>query len=241
MPLLEVTNLNVTYGVQRALNDVSLTVNEGEIVVMIGPNGAGKSSTIKAVGGILAHAGGRIENGDIIFRGKNIKGRRTDELVKLGISFVHDTHRVFPSMTVLENLEMGGYTLSGNAAVQRKIDEVIALFPRLGERKKQAAGTLSIGEQQMLAIGRSLMLTPALLLVDEPSIGLSPNFVETIFSRFVEINRGGTALLIVEQNTRKALELCHRGYVFEIGRIAMEGTHHDLLENRHIRSIYLGE
>jgi branched-chain amino acid transport system ATP-binding protein len=240
MPLLEVMDLTVMYGAQPAVDAVSLSVSDGEIVVVIGPNGAGKSTVIKAVGGIIPSVNGRIGKGTVTYRGKNIAGLRTDELVRLGISFVPDSHRVFPSMTVLENLEMGGYILDGKATLRRKIDEVIGLFPHLGERKKQAAGTMSLGERQMLAIGRALMLTPALLLVDEPSMGLSPNFVETIFARFAEINRTGTALLIVEQNARKALELCHRGYVFETGRIALEGSRGDLLGNPKIRYVYLG-
>jgi branched-chain amino acid transport system ATP-binding protein len=241
MSLLKVSNLTVNYGAVKAIDGVSFAVNEGEIVVMIGPNGAGKSTALKAVSGVLEESGGRIENGSIEYKRKNIKGLRTDELVKLGISLVPDGRRVFPSMTVYENLEMGGFTLSGKDSVKRKIDEIIHLFPMLRERKKQIAGTLSTGEQQMLAIGRALMLKPVLLLVDEPSVGLSPNFVETIFSKFSEINKTGTGILIVEQNARKALEVCHRAYVFEIGKIAFDGEKMALLGDNRIKKIYLGE
>jgi ABC-type branched-chain amino acid transport systems, ATPase component len=241
MSLLNVSNLTVNYGAVKAIDNVSFVVSKGEIVVMIGPNGAGKSTALKAVSGVLTESNGRVENGAIEYNGKNIKGLRTDELVKLGISLVPDGRRVFPSMSVYENLEMGGFILPGKDNLKRKIDEIISLFPRLGERKKQAAGTLSTGEQQMLAIGRALMLKPVLLLVDEPSVGLSPNFVETIFSKFIEINKSGTSILIVEQNARKALEVCHRAYVFEIGKIAFDGEKKTLLEDTRIKKIYLGE
>lgn len=241
MSLLNVSNLTVNYGVVKAIDSVSFAVNEGEIVVMIGPNGAGKSTALKAISGVLEDSGGHIENGSIEYKGNSIKEFCTHELVKLGISLVPDGRRIFPSMTVYENFEMGGYTLSGKDDIRRKAEEMIALFPRLGERKKQTAGTLSTGEQQMLAIGRALMLNPALLLVDEPSVGLSPDFVETIFSKFIEINKTGASILIVEQNARKALEICHRAYVFEIGKIAFEGGKTALLENERIKKIYLGE
>lgn len=241
MTLLKVSNLTVNYGVVKAIVNVSFAVNEGEIVVMIGPNGAGKSTALKAVCGVLDEANGSIINGSIEYKSKNIKGIRTDELVKLKISLVPDGRRVFTTMSVYENLEMGGYTLNNKNIVRQKIEEVFQLFPRLGERKRQSAGTLSTGEQQMLAIGRSLMLKPDLLLVDEPSVGLSPNFVELIFSKFIEINKSGTSILIIEQNARKALEICHRAYVFDIGKIAFNGKKESLLEDERIKKIYLGE
>ena len=240
MPLLEVANLAVQYSAVRAVTNAAFSVEKGEIVAMIGPNGAGKSTALKAISGTLEEYNGHIQDGVIEHSGQSIKGLRTDELVKLGISLVPDGRRVFTSMAVYENLEMGGYILPEKKEVRRKINEIITLFPRLGERRKQAAGTLSTGEQQMLAIGRALMLNPTLLLVDEPSVGLSPNYVETIFSKFVEINKTGTSILIVEQNARKALEICHRAYVFEIGRIAFSGTRTELLEDKRIKQVYLG-
>jgi len=241
--LLEAKNLTVYYGTVKALEDISFKVNEREIVAMIGPNGAGKSTALKAVSGLLEETGGTIESGEILFEGKNIKGFRTDELVIKGMSLVPEGRRVFPTMTVYENLEMGGFTVaSGQGSVIReRIEKVFELFPLLKDRVKQKAGTLSSGEQQMLAIGRALMLKPKLLLADEPSLGLSPNFVDLIFDKLIEINKKGTSILLVEQNARMALEVCHRGYVFEIGSIALEGEKKSLIENERIKEIYLGE
>jgi branched-chain amino acid transport system ATP-binding protein len=187
--ILQVQNLTVYYGTVKALEDVSFKVDEGEIVAMIGPNGAGKSTALKAVSGLLEETGGKIERGEILFEGKNIKGLRTDELVIKGISLVPEGRRVFPTMTVSENLEMGAYTVaSGQGSVLReRVEKVFELFPLLRDRVEQKAGTLSSGEQQMLAIGRALMLKPKLLLADEPSLGLSPNFVDMIFDKLIDL------------------------------------------------------
>jgi branched-chain amino acid transport system ATP-binding protein len=238
--LLEARNLTVYYGMVKALENVSFHVEEGEIVAMIGPNGAGKSTALKAVSGVLHAAGGHIENGEILFEGESIKGLRTDELVKKGISLVHEGRRVFPTMTVLENLEMGAYTRNDKDGIEEGIEKVFALFPQLRQRTNQRAGSLSSGEQQMLALGRALMLKPRLLLTDEPSFGLSPNFVELIFDKLIEINRNGTSILLVEQNAQMALEVCHRGYVFEVGSIALEGRKDILVENEKVKNVYLG-
>lgn len=237
--LLEVKNLTVFYGAVEALNKVSLHMSEGEIVAMIGPNGAGKTTALRAISGLI-----KLEapsSGEIIFNGENIENLRTDILVKKGMSLVPEGRRVFPSMTVLENLEMGGFIRSDKKATRESIERVFELFPDLKERRKQRAGTLSSGEQQMLAMGRALMLKPRLLLLDEPSLGLSPNYVETVFNKIKEINKNGTSILLVEQNARMALEYSDRGYVFEIGKIFLEGDSENLLKNEQIRKLFLGE
>ncbi len=238
--LLEAKNLTVRYGAVKALESVSFNVDKGEIVAMIGPNGAGKSTALKAVSGLLDAMGGHIEKGEILFKGKNIKGLRTDELVEKGISLVPEGRRVFPTMTVLENLEMGAFTRKDEMVIKEDIEKVLVLFPQLKERRKQNAGTLSSGEQQMLALGRALMLKPKLLMADEPSLGLSPNFVDIIFDKLVEINKNGTSILLVEQNAEMALEICHRGYVFEVGTIALEGKKENLIKNEMVKKVYLG-
>lgn len=240
--LLEVKELTVNYGMVRAINNISLVVNEGEIVAMIGPNGAGKSTTLKAICGLLKETNGEIKNGDVVLRGESIKNVPTYDLVKKGLSLVPEGRRVFPTMSVLDNLEMGFYTQSSNTKVQlsEAINKVFNLFPVLRQRLKQKAGTLSGGEQQMLAIGRALMLKPKLLLLDEPSLGLSPNYVEDVFEKIKEINRDGTTILLVEQNARMALEYADRGYVFEIGKIAFKDKARNLLENDEVRKSFLG-
>jgi branched-chain amino acid transport system ATP-binding protein len=238
--LLEVKNLTARYGTVVALKEVSFTVNEGEIVAMIGPNGAGKSTALKAVSGILQTIGGRIDGGEILFEGRDIKGLRTDELVTKGISLVPEGRRVFPTMTVLENIQMGAFQRRDKALINKDIDMVFSLFPQLKERIKQKAGTLSTGEQQMLAIGRSLMLKPKLLLADEPSLGLSPNFAELIFDKLVEINKNGTSVLLVEQNAVEALRIAHRAYVFSIGEIVIQDTCQNLLHNTEVKKAFLG-
>jgi branched-chain amino acid transport system ATP-binding protein len=239
MPLLEVKNLTVFYGAIRALQDISLEVHEGEIVAMIGPNGAGKSTALKAISGLIKLE--KPSSGDVIFQGNNIENLRTDELVKKGLSLVPEGRKVFTSMTVQENLEMGGYTFNGKEKVKEALYNVYDLFPKLAERRKQRAGTLSSGEQQMLAMGRALMLKPKLLLLDEPSLGLSPNFVDLVFDKIKEINANGTAILLVEQNARIALEYSHRGYVFDISEIAFTDKSKNLLKNTEIRKLFLGE
>lgn len=239
--LLEVKNLSVRYGYVKAIENVSFKVNKCEIVAMIGPNGAGKSTTLKAVSGLLDAAGGTIDSGEIFFDGKNIKGLRTDELAGMGIALIPEGRRVFPTLTVLENIEMGAYLRSDTEAINQDIEKVFVLFPQLKERINQRAGSLSGGEQQMLAMARALMLRPKLLIADEPSLGLSPNFVEIIFEKFAEINNTGTSILIVEQNAIMALEHANRGYVFKIGKIFLEGQAKDLIKNEEIKKSFLGQ
>jgi len=233
--ILEVKNLTVYYDTVLALDNTSLNVNEGEIVAMIGPNGAGKSTALKAICGLLEP-----QSGEIIFQGENINGKQPYQLVEKGLCLVPEGRRVFSSMSVLENLEMGAYTRNIKKSVKEDIKKVFDLFPVLEERQKQRAGTLSSGEQQMLAIGRALMLKPTLLLLDEPSLGLSPNYVETVFEKIKDINKAGTTILIVEQNARMALEYANRGYVFEIGKIAFEDKAKNLLDNDEVRKSFLG-
>jgi len=236
--LLEVRNLTAYYDTVLALDNISLTVGEGEIVAMIGPNGAGKSTALKAICGLV-----KPKSGEILFRGENINGKQPYQLVEKGLCLVPEGRRVFTSMTVLENLEMGGYTVSSgqSSVVRERIEKVFELLLVLKERRKQRAGTLSSGEQQMLAIGRALMLKPKLLLLDEPSLGLSPNYMDTVFEKIKEINIDGTTILLVEQNARVALEYANRGYVFEIGKIAFEDKAKNLLENDLVRKSFLGE
>lgn len=238
--LLEVKNLQVFYGSVLALDDVSFEVGEGEIVAMIGPNGAGKSTSLKAVVGILDAEDGHVSKGEILFDENSITGLRTDELVKLGISLVPEGRRVFPSMTVRENLEMGAFIKDKGYSLNDNIARVFDIFPQLKDRVSQSAGTLSGGEQQMLALGRALMIQPKLLLADEPSLGLSPNYVEIIFEKLVEINKNGTSILLVEQNAQMALEICHRAYVFEIGKIALEGDRQSLVGDDRVKDVFLG-
>ncbi len=226
----------------KALTGVSFQLNQGEIIAMIGPNGAGKSTSLKAVSGLIGEMGGQIESGEILFDGNNIKGLRTDQLVLKGMSLVPEGRRVFATMTVYENLEMGAFILgqNQNALIKERMENIFGLFPILKERFKQKAGTLSTGEQQMLALGRALMLQPRLLLLDEPSLGLSPNYVDLIFDKLIEINKNGTSILLVEQNARMALEVCHRAYVFEVGTIALEGSKEILINDNQVKKIYLG-
>ncbi|MDI6729860.1 MAG: ABC transporter ATP-binding protein [Thermodesulfovibrionales bacterium] len=237
--LLEVRNLTVYYGTVQALNNISLHVNEGEIIAMIGPNGCGKSTALNAICGVLKSLGGEIKSGEIVFEGETINGMLPHELVKKGLCIVPEGRRIFPTMTVMENLEMGGYTANDKRTIKETMEKVFQLFHVLKERRKQKAGTLSSGEQQMLAIGRALMLQPKLLLLDEPSLGLSPNYIEAVFEKIKEINKNGTSILLVEQNAQVALETCHRGYVFEIGSIALEGEKEILLKNERMKRLFL--
>jgi len=234
--LLEVRNLTVYYDTVLALEDISLSIKEGEIVAMIGPNGAGKSTALKAICGLV-----KPKSGEILYQGESINGNQPYQLVKKGLCLVPEGRRVFASMSVLENLEMGAYTRSNRKELQEYIAKVFNLFPVLKERQRQRAGTLSSGEQQMLAIGRALMLRPKLLFLDEPSVGLSPNYVDTVFEKIKEINKEGTTILLVEQNARMAFEYADRGYVFEIGKIAFEDKAKNLLENDKVRKSFLGE
>jgi branched-chain amino acid transport system ATP-binding protein len=238
--LLEVKNLTARYGAVVAVKNISFEVGQGEIVAMIGPNGAGKSTALNAVSGVLKAKDGTIDSGEILFDGKSVKGLRTDELVAKGISLVPEGRGVFPTMTVMENLQMGAYTRSDKTAVAQDIDKVLGLFTHLKDRTKQKAGTLSTGEQQMLALGRALMLEPKLLLADEPSLGLSPNYLELIFDKLVEINKSGTSILLVEQNASEALEIAHRAYVFSIGEIVLKDTGKNLLSDEKVKKAFLG-
>lgn len=218
----------------RAIEDVSFFVKPGEIVAMIGPNGAGKSTALKAVFGIVP-----LKTGDILFNGESIKGLRPDEHVLKGIALVPEGRRIFPSMSVAENLDMGAFQRR-NVSVEAEIDYVLDLLPALKDKRKVAAGVLSTGEQQLLAIGRALMQKPKLLLADETSLGLSPAYVDIIFEKLIEINRMGTSILLVEQNARRALEIAHRGYVFNIGSILLEDLCENLLKSEEVKKAFLG-
>jgi branched-chain amino acid transport system ATP-binding protein len=234
--ILQVQNLTVYYDTVLALDNISLTINEGEIVAMIGPNGAGKSTALKTICGLLIP-----QSGEILFKGEKINGKQPYQLVEKKLCLVPEGRKVFTSMTILENLEMGAYTRNDKESIKEDIDKAFKLFPVLKERQEQKAGTLSSGEQQMLAIGRALMLQPELLLLDEPSLGLFPNYVNIVFEKIKEINKEGTTILLVEQNARMALEYADRAYVFKIGEIFLEDTGKNLLENDEVRKSFLGE
>jgi branched-chain amino acid transport system ATP-binding protein len=223
------------YGDVLAVRSISLEVAPGECVALIGANGAGKTTTLRAIAGLLPLRGGRI-----LFEGRPLAGLTPREIVALGLAHVPEGRQVFASLTVLENLEMGARTPAARAARRETLDEVFALFPRLKERAPQAAGTLSGGEQQMLAIGRALMARPRLLLLDEPSLGLAPIAVRSIMEIVATVNHRGTTILLVEQNVRRALALCGRGYVVENGVVALVGSREELLRSDHVRQAYLG-
>jgi branched-chain amino acid transport system ATP-binding protein len=234
--VLEIDDVHVYYGAIHALKGVSLHVNDGEIVTLIGANGAGKSTTLRAINGI-----NRPRQGSIRFQGNEITGSPPHAIVKSGIAQSPEGRRLFPLMSVTENLEMGGFQRTDRENFPEDMDRVFELFPRLHERRTQRAGTLSGGEQQMCAIGRALMARPKLLLLDEPSMGLAPIFVERIFETVVEVNKQGTPVLLVEQNALMALEVAKRGYVMETGHIALEGPAGELKTNEQVRKTYLGE
>jgi branched-chain amino acid transport system ATP-binding protein len=233
--VLKVESLDVSYGEIRALKGVGLEVGQGEIVTLLGNNGAGKSTTLKTISGLLRPTGGTITLED-----RSLLGVPPHAIVSRGVSHVPEGRRIFNRLTVRENLMMGAY-LRNDTGVAADLDRVFGLFPRLAERLTQVAGTLSGGEQQMLAIGRALMANPRLLLLDEPSMGLAPVLVEQIFDTIVDINRQGTTILLVEQNAAIALSIAHRGYVLETGSIALAGTSAELSENSDVRRAYLGE
>jgi len=233
--LLEIENITLLYGRIQALHGISLTVNEGEIVALIGANGAGKSTTMRAVSGLRPVASGHIR-----FAGRDITRMRADLRVQLGMCQAPEGRGIFPGMSVLENLEMGAYTRRDRAAISSDLDRVFSLFPRLQERRRQVGGTLSGGEQQMLAVGRALMSRPRLLLLDEPSMGLAPMLIQQIFSIISEINEQGTTILLVEQNAQQALSRAHRAYVLETGRIVKSGTGRELLHDAAVQEAYLG-
>jgi branched-chain amino acid transport system ATP-binding protein len=233
--LLEIDDVSLNYGRIRALHGISLTVDEGEVVALIGANGAGKSTTMRAISGLRPVAGGAIR-----FNGQDITKLRADLRVVRGISQSPEGRGIFPGMSVLENLEMGAYTRRDSAEVGEDLDRVYSLFPRLKERRRQAGGTLSGGEQQMLAVGRALMARPKLLLLDEPSMGLAPMLIQQIFSIITEINEQGTTILLVEQNAQQALTRADRAYVLETGRIVKSGTGMELLHDPAVKDAYLG-
>ena len=234
--LLHVDKINVLYGGVQALRNVSFTVGKGEIVSLIGANGAGKSTTLRAISGVVRPA-----SGTIVHDGRPIAGLPPHRIVRLGIAHVPEGRGVFANMTVRENLEMGAYTRASRTEVEESFGRVFDLFPRLSERASQMAGTLSGGEQQMLAIGRAMVQRPDLLLLDEPSMGLSPVLVEEIFRMIEEINRAGATILLVEQNASMALSVAGRAYVLETGEIVLSGEAPELRENPRVREAYLGE
>ena len=234
--MLELRNVHSYYGAIHALKGISLTVDRGEIVTLIGSNGAGKTTTIRTISGIL-----HPREGPVILEGRDISRTPAYDIVKLGVAQSPEGRRIFPRLTVLENLEMGAYTRNDPKGIAEDLERVFELFPRLKERRNQQGGTLSGGEQQMLAIGRALMARPKLLLLDEPSMGLAPVLVETIFETIVEINKQGTTILLVEQNALMALEVAHRGYVLQTGQIVLEGPAKELAASEMVRKAYLGE
>jgi branched-chain amino acid transport system ATP-binding protein len=233
--LLEVAGLVARYGRITALEGISLTVEQGEIVTLIGANGAGKTTTLRAISGLVRPAAGTIR-----FDGREIGRLPPDEIVRAGISHSPEGRRVFPRMTVRENLELGAYTRRAKDEIAADLERVLTIFPRLKERYAQKAGTMSGGEQQMLAIARALMSRPRVLLLDEPSLGLSPKLVQTIFEVIRDINKRGTTILLIEQNARQALAVAARGYVLEVGRIAYAGAAAELAASEAVRAAYLG-
>lgn len=234
--MLKIKDLNLYYGVIHALKNINLEVNEGEIVTLIGSNGAGKTSTLRAISGLTP-----IKSGEISFEGKTISKLPSYKMPHLGISHVPEGRRIFANLTVMENLELGAYIRKDKANISKDYEKVFQKFPRLKERVKQMAGTLSGGEQQMLAMGRALMINPKILLLDEPSMGLAPLVVKNIFEIIKEINQAGTTVLLIEQNARMALSIADRAYVIETGNIVKEGNAKELLDSDDIKKAYLGE
>jgi branched-chain amino acid transport system ATP-binding protein len=235
MSLLELSGVDAGYGDLLALRGVTLTVEPGEILSVVGANGAGKTTMLRAISGLLRPRGGEIR-----FEGERLDRLPTHAVVERGVVQVPEGRKIFPTLTVLENLELGSYSRKARGRRRESLERVFALFPRLAERTRQAAGTMSGGEQQMLAIGRALMALPSLLMLDEPSLGLAPKIVQEIFRIMGDINGMGTTIMLVEQNTRQALALARRGYVLENGRVVLEGTGADLLGNEHVKRAYLG-
>ncbi len=235
--MLEISSLHVKYGAIEALKGISLSVKPGQIVTMIGANGAGKSTLLRAVSGLI-----RVSSGSINFNGAEIANHQAHQVVKAGISHAPEGRMIFANLTVKENLEMGAYPRSNKGEIATDLERVFVLFPRLKERLKQSGGTLSGGEQQMLAIGRALMARPKMLLLDEPSLGIGPILVKAIFATIVEINKElGMTILLVEQNAHLALKIAHYGYVLETGHIILEGPSSDIAHNEQVRKAYLGE
>jgi branched-chain amino acid transport system ATP-binding protein len=234
--MLEVKNLTVNYGAITALRGISLEVKQGDIVTLIGANGAGKTTTLRAISGLL-----KVQSGEVLYEGRNITNQAPHKLVKVGMSHVPEGRMVFANLTVMENLMMGAYLQRDKQVIAKELEYVFSIFPRLQERQKQVAGTLSGGEQQMLAIGRALMSKPRFLMLDEPSLGIAPLLVKTIFEKIVEINRQhGISILLVEQNANLALEISSYGYVLETGRIILNDKSAALRQSPQVRSAYLG-
>jgi branched-chain amino acid transport system ATP-binding protein len=233
--MLEITDMVCGYGQITALRGVTLTVKVGQLVALIGANGAGKSTTLRAISGLVPP-----RSGTMVFEGEDITHAGPQRVLKKGIAHCPEGRRVFPHMTVAENLDMGAYLRSDNSEIAADRDRIYGEFPRLAERRKQAAGTLSGGEQQMLAIGRALMSRPRLVMFDEPSLGLAPNIVERTFAIIRAIRDAGTTVLLVEQNAFAALEMCDHAYLLEAGRVVLSGAGADLIENEHVRRAYLG-
>ena len=236
MAMLEVKDLQVYYGVIQALKGISFEVNQGEVIALIGANGAGKTTTLQTLTGIIPSKAGKIS-----FEGKDITKTPAHKIVEMGMAHVPEGRRVFADMTVYENLLMGAYTRKDKNEIAQSLENVYKRFPRLKERKNQRAGTLSGGEQQVLAMGRALMSKPRIILMDEPSMGLSPIFVNEIFDIIKEVSEGGTTVLLVEQNAKKALSIADRAYVMETGNITLSGKAEDLLNNESVQKAYLGE
>jgi len=235
-PLLEIKNLSVLYDSVQALRDVSLQVPKGSVVCLIGANGAGKSTVLRAISGIKKPV-----SGQILFKGQSIDELRPEEIVRLGVVQSPEGRGIFPNLTIAENLDLGAYVRHDQAEIKKDLEKVYVLFPRLKERVKQLAGTLSGGEQQMLAMGRALMARPELLLLDEPSLGLAPQVIELIFETVAKINREGTTILLVEQNAQLALEASHYAYVLETGSTILEGEASKVLNDPRVKEAYLGE
>jgi branched-chain amino acid transport system ATP-binding protein len=234
--VLEIKNLTVNYGAITALRGISFQVGSGDIVTLIGANGAGKTTALRAISGLL-----KAQGGEVLYQGRDIANLPAHQIVRLGISHVPEGRMVFANLTVMENLMMGAYLQTDNKLIRRELDYVFGIFPRLSERNTQVAGTLSGGEQQMLAIGRALMSKPKFLMLDEPSLGIAPLLVKTIFEKIVEINRNqGISILLVEQNANLALEISRYGYVLETGRIILQDSSASLRQNPQVRSAYLG-
>lgn len=236
MPLLEVKDLEVHYGVIQAIKRISFEVEEGEVIALIGANGAGKTTTLHTITGLK-----KASSGTILFDGHNLLKTQAHKIVGLGMAHVPEGRRIFPSLSVLQNLKLGAYTRNDKKEMEESLSKIYQRFPRLEERKNQVAGTLSGGEQQMLAMGRALMSKPKIILMDEPSMGLSPLYVSEIFDIIKEISAGGTTVLLVEQNAKKALSIADRAYVLETGSIVMTGDAKELMDDESVKKAYLGE
>ena len=233
--MLDLKNVSAAYGRIQILHEVSLHVNEKEIVCIIGPNGAGKSTTFKVIMGFIDYLGG-----EMVFNDRSLVGNRPDQILGLGLGYVPQGRIVFNQMSVRENLEIGAFLQRDKQLIRESMEYVFSLFPRLEERQKQLAGTMSGGEQQMLAMGRALMIRPTMMMLDEPSLGLSPRFTDEIFEKILDLASSGMTIMLVEQNAARALEISDRGYVLELGKNRYEGTGKELLDNQNVRRMYLG-